>query len=133
MKSFLIKKNRFLILGSSVSTWLFLRFRNLAFFAMSCATILSLSLCTFLPWDLNTKVLTLAPPDGGEVPFTRKVRLLGSMMASSLKDDDEIEGRIRIVHGAFQFIRKQFFSAKAIKRKQRMKATLSVLLYGCGS
>ena len=33
--------------------------------------------------------------DGGEVPFTQKFKLLGCILAYNLKDDDEIEARVR--------------------------------------
>ena len=72
--------------------------------------------------------------DGGEVPFTLKFKLLGSILAYNLKDDDEIEARIS-AQGAFQSIRIQFFSAKGIKNVHKKTAyeglVLSILLYGC--
>ena len=56
-------------------------------------------------------------------------------MAYNLKDDDEIEARIRSAQGAFQSIRIQFFSAKGIKNVHKKTAyeglVLSILLYGC--
>ena len=57
------------------------------------------------------------------------------MMTYDLKDDNEIEERIRSAQGAFQSIRIQFFSAKGIKNVHKKTAyeglVLSILLYGC--
>jgi len=82
--------------------------------------------------DADTSPLQI---DGGEVPFTLKFKLLGSILAYNLKDDDEIEARIRSAQGAFQSIRIQFFSAKGIKNVHKKTAyeglVLSILLYGC--
>jgi hypothetical protein len=63
--------------------------------------------------DADTSPLLV---DGGEVPFTLKFKLLGSLLACNLKDSWEIDARIRSAQGAFQAIRKQFFSAKGIKK-----------------
>ena len=69
------------------------------------------------------------------MPFTLRFKLLGSILAYNLKDDDEIEARIRSAQGAFQSIRIQFFSAKGIKNVHKKTAyeglVLSILLYGC--
>ena len=82
--------------------------------------------------DADTSPLLV---DGGEVPFTVKFKLLGSILAHNLKDDSEIDARIRSAQGAFQAIRKQFFSAKGIKNVHKKTAyeglVLSILLYGC--
>jgi hypothetical protein len=50
--------------------------------------------------------------DCGEVHFTFKFKLLGSLLAYNLKDDCEIDARIRSEQGAFQAIRNQFFSSE---------------------
>ena len=82
--------------------------------------------------DADTSPLLV---DGGEVPFTLKFKLLGSLLAYNLKDNCEIDARIRSAQGAFQAIRKQFFSAKGIKNVHKKTAyeglVLSILLYGC--
>lgn len=69
--------------------------------------------------DADTSPLQI---DGGEVPFTQKFKLLGSMLAYNLKDDAEIDSRIKSAQGAFQSIRKQFFSAKGIKNAHKKTA-----------
>ena len=80
--------------------------------------------------DADTSPLLV---DGGEVPFTEKFKLLGSLLAYNLKDNSEIDARIRSAQGAFQAIRKQF-SAKGIKNVHKKTAyeglVLSILLYG---
>ena len=43
--------------------------------------------------DADTSPLLV---DGGEVPFTEKFKLLGSLLAYNLKDNSEIDERIRI-------------------------------------
>jgi hypothetical protein len=71
----------------------------------------------------------------GEITFTKTFKLLGSMLAYDLKDNDAIECRIKSAQGAFSAIRKQFFSAKGIKNSHKKTAyeglILSILLYGC--
>jgi hypothetical protein len=52
--------------------------------------------------DADTSPLLV---DDCDVPFT----LLGSLLAYNLKDNCEIDARIRSAQGAFQAIRKQFF------------------------
>ncbi len=54
----------------------------------------------------------------GEITFTKTFKLLGSVLAYDLKDNDAIERRIKSAQGAFSAIRKQFFSAKGIKNSQ---------------
>jgi hypothetical protein len=71
----------------------------------------------------------------GEITFTKTFKLLGSMLAYDLKDNEAIECRIKSAQGAFSAIRKQFFSAKGIKNSHKKTAyeglILSILLYGC--
>jgi len=69
--------------------------------------------------DADTSPLIV---DGGEVPFTLKFKLLGSLLTYNLKDDCEIDSRIRSAQGAFQAIRKEFFSAKGIKNVHKKTA-----------
>jgi hypothetical protein len=75
--------------------------------------------------------------DTGEIPFTPVFKLLGSTLACNLKDDSEVELRIKSAQGAFSAIRTQFFSAKGIKNSHKKTAyeglILSILLYGCES
>ena len=82
--------------------------------------------------DADTSPLLV---DGCEVPFTEKFKLLGSLLAYNLKDNSEIDARITSAQGAFQAIRKHFFSAKGIKNVHKKTAyeglVLSILLYGC--
>ena len=75
--------------------------------------------------------------DTGEIPFTPTFKLLGSTLANNLKDDSEVELRIKSAQGAFSAIRTQFFSAKGIRNAHKKTAyeglILSILLYGCES
>jgi hypothetical protein len=56
--------------------------------------------------DADTNLLLV---DSGKVPFTLKIKLLGSLLAYNLKDDCEVDSRIRSEQGVFQAIRKHFF------------------------
>ena len=49
--------------------------------------------------DADTSPLIV---DGGEVPFTLKFKFLGSLLTYNLKDDCEIDARIRSAQGAFR-------------------------------
>ena len=75
--------------------------------------------------------------DTGEIPFVPTFKLLGSTLANNLKDDSEVELRIKSAQSAFSAIRTQFFSAKGIKNAHKKTAyeglILSILLYGCES
>ena len=59
----------------------------------------------------------------------------GKREAYELKDACEIDARIRGAQGAFQVIRKQFFSAEGIKNVHKRIAyeglVFSIILYGC--
>ena len=84
---------------------------------------------------LFSPILINTGDDIGEIPFTSTFKLLGSTLANNLKDESEIELRIKSAQGAFSAIRKQFFSAKGIKNSHKKTAyeglILSILLYGC--
>ncbi len=71
----------------------------------------------------------------GTITFTKTYKLLGSMLAYDLKDNDAMECRFKSVQGSFSAIRKQFFSAQGIKNSHKKTAyeglILSILLYGC--
>ena len=86
--------------------------------------------------DADTSpILINTGDDIGEIPFTSTFKLLGSTLANNLKDESEIELKIKSAQGAFSAIRKQFFSAKGIKNSHKKTAyeglILSILLYGC--
>jgi hypothetical protein len=57
--------------------------------------------------------------DTGEIPV---FKLLGSTLACNMKDDSEVELRIKSAQCAFSAIRTQFFSSKTHTRKLHMKA-----------
>ncbi len=61
--------------------------------------------------------------DTGEIPSTPVFKLLGSTLACNIKDDSEVELRIKSAQGAFSAIRTQFFSAKGIKLENSHKKT----------
>jgi hypothetical protein len=86
--------------------------------------------------DADTSPLLIdTGEDTGEISFTPTFKLLGSTLAKNLKDDTEVELRIKSAQGAFSAIRKQFFSAKGINNTHKKTAyeglILSILLYGC--
>ena len=78
--------------------------------------------------DANTRTLQIS---GVTVPFTLKFIPLGSILIDNLKDDNEIEERIRSAQGSFQSIRKQFVSARGIKNAHKKTAYKGTLLYVC--
>ena len=82
--------------------------------------------------DADTSVLKL---EDGEIPFTQKFKYLGSLITSDLKEDAEIDSRIRAATAAFASIRSQFFSSKQIRTEHKRIAyegiVMSILLYGC--
>ena len=53
--------------------------------------------------------------DGGHVHFTKRFKYLGSILSSNLKDDDEIDARIKAGSAAFASVRKQFFGSRQIR------------------
>jgi len=73
--------------------------------------------------------------DGGHVHFTKRFKYLGSILSSNLKDDDEIDARIKAGSAAFASVRKQFFGSRQIRAAHKRSAyeglVLSILLYGC--
>ena len=86
--------------------------------------------------DADTSPLLIdTGEDTGKISFTPTFKLLGSTLAKNLKDDTEVELRIKSAQGAFSAIRKQFFSAKGINNTHKKIAyeglILSILLYGC--
>ncbi len=96
----------------------------------------------FLPPDAKYEGADLSPiaVGDGHITFTKSFKLLGSMLAYDLEDNDAIECRIKRAQGAFSAMQKQFwvFSAKGISAKgiknSHMKAAyegliLSILLY----
>ena len=87
--------------------------------------------------DADTTATPVLSIDGGEIPFTQKCKLLGSMLAYNLKDDAEIDSRIKSAQSAFQSIWKQFFTAKGIKNVYNKTAyeglVLSILVHWCKS
>ena len=87
--------------------------------------------------DADTTATPVLSIDGGEIPFTQKCKLLGSMLAYNLKDDAEIDSRIKSAQSAFQSIRTQIFSAKGIKNMHKTISyeglVLSIFLYWCKS
>ncbi len=69
------------------------------------------------------------------VAFTKTLKLLGSMLAYYLKDNDAIECKIKSAECAISAIQKQFFSAKGIKYSHEKAAyeglILRILPYSC--
>jgi hypothetical protein len=72
--------------------------------------------------------------DGGTIPFVKKFKYLGSIISNDLKDDLEIDARIKAAGGAFASAAKQFFTSKQIPLKHKKVAyeglILSILLFG---
>ena len=100
------------------------------FLAISAEMALNLKLkqCTPAPGlkykDADTSPLQI---DGKEVTITEKFEPLGNMPAKNLKDNAEMDARIRRAQGAFHYIRKQFFrvGAKGTKKlKECVQETL---------
>ena len=60
--------------------------------------------------------------DTGEIPSTPAFKLMGSTLACNMKDESEVELRIKSAQGAFSAIRTQFFSAKGIKNSHKKTA-----------
>ena len=73
--------------------------------------------------------------DGGNIPFVRRFKYLGSIISSNLRDDSEIDARIKAAGAAFASARKEFFASKSVKTDHKCMAyeglVLSILLYGC--
>ena len=80
--------------------------------------------------DADTSILRI---NGSEVPLTQKFNSWGVLY---LKDDAEIDARIKGAQGAFQSIRKllQCQDVKKVHKKTAYEGlVLSILLYGCES
>jgi hypothetical protein len=60
--------------------------------------------------------------------FCSKSKLLGCLLAYNLKDDCDIDARIRSAQGVFQASRKQFLSAKGIKNVHKKTASEGLVL-----
>jgi hypothetical protein len=60
--------------------------------------------------------------DGGHVHFTKRFKYLGSILSSNLKDDDEIDARIKAGSAAFASVRKQFFGSRQIRAAHKRSA-----------
>jgi hypothetical protein len=64
----------------------------------------------FLPPDAKYEGADLSPiaVGDGHITFTKSFKLLGSMLAYDLEDNDAIECRIKRAQGAFSAMQKQF-------------------------
>lgn len=81
--------------------------------------------------DANTSDLHI---DGGTIPFVKKFKYLGSIISCDLKDDLEVDARIKAAGAAFASASKQFFTSKQIPLTHKKIAyeglILSILLFG---
>ena len=72
--------------------------------------------------------------DGGTIPFVKKFKYLGSIISCDLKDDLEVDARIKAAGAAFASASKKFFTSKQIPLTHKKIAyeglILSILLYG---
>jgi len=72
--------------------------------------------------------------DGGTVTFTKSFKYLGSIFASSLRSDEDIEKRLKSAGAAFGALRKCVFGtvdiSPRVKGKVYMALIVSILLYG---
>ena len=75
--------------------------------------------------------------DGGNIPFEKKFKYLGSIVSSDLKDDLEVDARIKAAGAAFASASKEFFTSKQIPLEHKKTAyeglILSILLFGSES
>ena len=95
----------------------------------------------FIPYDFSkyeegdTSPLVIQGEKIGYVYFCKKFKYLGSLITSSLTDDDEIERRITAASAAFASLRQAVFTKKSISAYSKKNAyeglILSILLYGC--
>jgi hypothetical protein len=84
--------------------------------------------------DADTSFL---PAVNGGVTFTRDFRYLGSIIDDNLKDDKDVDSRIKKATAAFGALSKCVFRRKDVKLSTKKKVyealVLSILLYGCES
>lgn len=78
---------------------------------------------------------TPIPVDGnGACQFTKSFKYLGSIFASNLRSDEDVEKRLKSAGAAFGALRKKVFSSRDIapkvKGKVYMALIVSILLYG---
>jgi hypothetical protein len=73
--------------------------------------------------------------DGGNIPFVKQFKYLGSYITSDLKDDFDIDARIKAAGAAFASARKNFFASKDIAPVHKgiifTGLITFILLYGC--
>ena len=73
--------------------------------------------------------------DEGNIPFVKQFKYLGSYITSDLKDDSDIDARIKAAGAAFASARKSFFASKDIAPEHKgiifTGLITFILLYGC--